>query len=193
MQAEAVQFDLFAPAPARALPQGFRYRPELIPPEDEGRLVAEFARLDLREYDFHGYLGKRRVLSFGTRYDDATRTLGKATPIPDFLLSLRDKAAGFAGLDPAALAQALVTEYAPGAAIGWHRDRPVFADIIGVSFASPCRFRFRRKRGDGWERTAQTLEPRSVYLMRGPARDQWQHSIPPAEELRYSVTFRSLR
>ena len=191
MPAQARQFDLFAP-PA-ALPQGFRYRPELLSAEDEARVIDGFGGLEFREYEFHGYFGKRRVAWFGTRYDDASRTLSKAAPIPDFLLPLRDMAAGFAELDPAALAHALVSEYTPGAAIGWHRDRPVFGDIVGVSFAAPCRLRFRRRRGDGWERVAQSLEPRSVYLLRGAARNQWQHSIPPAERLRYSVTFRTLR
>jgi alkylated DNA repair dioxygenase AlkB len=191
MHAAAAQFDLFAP-PA-ALPEGFRYRAELIAAEDEVRLIAHFAELDLHEYDFHGYFGKRRVASFGIRYDDSSRTLSQADPIPDFLLPLRAAAAGFADLDPDELAHVLVTEYTPGAAIGWHRDRPVFGDIVGVSFASDCRFRFRRKRGEKWERAEQTLQPRSAYLMRGPSRGQWQHSIPPAEQLRYSVTFRSLR
>jgi alkylated DNA repair dioxygenase AlkB len=191
MPAAAAQFDLFAP-PA-ALPEGFRYRPELIGAAEEAQLVAHFAGLDLREYDFHGYLGKRRVASFGIRYDDSSRALSTAGPIPDFLLPLRAASADFAELDPEELAHVLVTEYTPGAAIGWHRDRPVFGDIIGVSFASDCRFRFRRKRGDKWERAEQTLQPRSAYLMRGPAREAWQHSIPPADRLRYSVTFRSLR
>jgi alkylated DNA repair dioxygenase AlkB len=191
MAFDPAQLDLFEP-PA-ALPQGFRYRAGLISAADEARLTQHFAGLDFREYEFHGYLGKRRVAWFGTRYDDASRTLCEAAPIPSFLLPLRAAAAGFAGLGPTELAHALVAEYAPGAAIGWHRDRPVFGDIVGVSFASPCRFRFRRKRGEGWERAALTLEPRSVYLMRGPSRDQWQHSIPPAEQVRYSVTFRSLR
>jgi alkylated DNA repair dioxygenase AlkB len=191
MRAEAAQFDLFAP-PA-ALPEGFRYRPELLAAEDEAQLIAHFAELDLHEYDFHGYLGKRRVASFGILYDDSSRALSTAEPIPDFLLPLRAAAAGFADLDPEELAHVLVTEYTPGAAIGWHRDRPVFDDIIGMSFASECRFRFRRKRGDKWERAEQTLQPRSAYLMRGPSRAEWQHSIPPAERLRYSVTFRSLR
>ena len=113
--------------------------------------------------------------------------------IPGFLLPLRQKAAGFARLAPAELQQALVTEYTPGAAIGWHRDRPAYRDVIGVSFSSSCRFRFKRKLGSSWERASLIVEPRSVYLLRGPARTEWQHSIPPAERLRYSVTFRSMR
>jgi alkylated DNA repair dioxygenase AlkB len=87
----------------------------------------------------------------------------------------------------------LVNEYRPGAPIGWHRDRPQFEDVVGVSLGAPGRFRFRRKAGVGWERMALTVEPRSVYLLRGSARTEWEHSLPPAPELRYSITFRSLR
>ena len=106
---------------------------------------------------------------------------------------MRERAAAFAGLAPDRLQHVLITEYRPGAAIGWHRDRPNFGDVVGVSLVSPCTFRMRRKREAGWERAAMRLDRRSVYLMRGPARDDWEHSIPAVEELRYSITFRSLR
>lgn len=205
----AVQLNLLEPPPEHCLPEGFAYEPELISRHDEAALVARFAALPFREFEFRGYFGKRRVVSFGLRYDYVERELHRAEPIPEFLLPLRNTAAAFAGLAPEAIEHALVTEYMPGAPIGWHRDRPVFGDIIGVSFLSPCRFRFRRPlpnlpphtaegsvgvvRGQAWERTAVTLAPRSAYLMRGPARDEWEHSIPPAEALRYSVTFRPMR
>jgi alkylated DNA repair dioxygenase AlkB len=175
------------------LPEGFAYRPELVSPDEEAKLLAHFRELDFREYEFHGYLGKRRVVSFGQHYDSNVSAVVRSSEIPEFLLALRQKAADFASLAPSELQQALVTEYTPGAAIGWHRDRPAYRDIIGVSFSSPCRFRLRRKRAGSWERASLTVEPRSVYLLRGPARTEWQHSIPPAERLRYSVTFRSMR
>jgi len=175
-----------------ALPEGFAYRAVLISPEQEAELIARFRELAFRDFEFHGYFGKRRVVSFGWRYDFADGAMHEADDIPGFLLPLRDRAAAFAELPPAALPHALVTEYAPGAAIGWHRDRPVFGDVIGVSFGSACRFRFRRRLSGGWERASTILEPRSAYLLRGPARRDWEHSIPPAEALRYSVTFRSL-
>ncbi len=88
---------------------------------------------------------------------------------------------------------ALITEYGPGAAIGWHRDKGVFSDVIGVSLLSPCTFRLRRRVGSSWERYSLIAEPRSAYLLRGEARTAWEHSIPAVETLRYSVTFRSLR
>lgn len=185
------QLSFFEPLPS--LPEGFAYRPELVSPHEEAELLAHFRELDFREYEFHGYLGKRRVVSFGLHYDSNVSAVVSTSEIPEFLLALRQKAADFASLAPGKLQQALVTEYMPGAAIGWHRDRPAYRDIVGVSFSSPCRFRLRRKRAGYWERASLTVEPRSVYLLRGPARTEWQHSIPPAERLRYSVTFRSMR
>jgi alkylated DNA repair dioxygenase AlkB len=176
-----------------SLPEGLEYRAELVTPDEEAELLKEFRELDFREYEFHGYFGKRRVVSFGLHYDPDESTVRSTGDIPGFLLTLRHKAADFARLAPSELQQALVTEYTPGAAIGWHRDRPAYRDVIGVSFSSSCRFRLRRKRGNSWERASLTVEPRSVYLLRGPARTDWQHSIPPAERLRYSVTFRSMR
>jgi alkylated DNA repair dioxygenase AlkB len=172
--------------------EGFVYQPELVPLTLERTLVAAFADLEFTEFEFHGFFGKRRVISFGVRYDFSDARIHPAAYIPAFLHPLRDLAAHFARIDPSVLKHALVTEYQPGAAIGWHRDRPVFRDVIGISLLSPCRFRLRRKSGATWQRQTITLAPRSAYLLRGPAREQWQHSIPPAEQLRYSVTFRTL-
>lgn len=184
------QLNLLAPDP---LPiEGFLYQPDLVAPEMESALVARFAALDFKEFEFHGFRGKRRVVSFGARYDFGDSKVHKAPEIPAFLHPLRDLAGKFSGIDPEALRHALVTEYQPGAGIGWHRDRPVFKDVIGISLLSPCRFRLRRKVGTSWRRHAIMLAPRSGYLLRGTVREQWQQSIPPAEQLRYSVTFRTL-
>ena len=185
------QLSFFEPLPS--LPEGFAYRAALVSPDEEAELLAHFRELDFREYEFHGHLGRRRVVSYGLHYDSNVNAAVSSAGIPEFLLTLRQRAADFAGLTASELQQALVSEYTPGAAIGWHRDRPAYRDIIGVSFSSPCRFRLRRKRAGSWERASLTVEPRSMYLLRGPARTEWQHSIPPAERLRYSVTFRSMR
>jgi len=179
--------------PARALPNGFKYRPAVAMPGEETELLEQFPALDFKPFEFHGYSGNRRVVSFGWHYDFAASQVRRVADLPDFLLPLRDRAALFAGIDPAALEHALVTEYSPGAGIGWHRDRPVFDDVIGISLGAPCRFRLRRKQGASWQRAALTLEPRSAYLLRGPVRREWEHSIPPVEHLRYSVTFRSVK
>jgi alkylated DNA repair dioxygenase AlkB len=174
-----------------ALPEGFKYRAALISAEEERELVRQVETLPFKEFEFHGFLGKRRVVSFGWRYDFNDRELQRADDIPPFLLPLRRRAAEFASLGPASLQHVLVTEYAPGAAIGWHRDKAVFAEVVGISLVSPCRFRLRRKDGGKWQRAAIDLEPRSAYLLAGPARTEWEHSIPSVDGLRYSITFRN--
>jgi alkylated DNA repair dioxygenase AlkB len=189
------QIDLFAASavPDPALPPGFRYRPSLITEAEQDDLLVRVRDLPFREFEFHGYTGKRRVVSFGWKYDFGDRKLLKADDIPDFLLALRASAARFAGVKPESLQQALVTEYGPGAAIGWHRDKSVFGEVVGVSLLASCVFRLRRAVKDKWERVNIVAEPRSAYLLSGVARTEWEHSIPPVEELRYSVTFRNLR
>ena len=175
------------------MPAGFRYAPDLIDASEEARLVEAFAELPFKEFEFHGFLGKRRVVAFGFRYDYNGGGLQQAAPMPDFLLPLREHAAAFAGLPPERLAHALVTEYRPGTSIGWHRDRPHYDDVIGISLLTPCTFRLRRKRDAGWERASLRVDRRSIYLMRGPSRWEWEHSIPAVDALRYSITFRSMR
>lgn len=185
-----VQASLFEEPPPS--PPGFVYRHDAISPDEEGILVEAVSRLDLRAFEMRGYAARRRVAYFGRRYDDAARELTDGPPIPDFLQALRRKAADLAGLTPEALVHALINEYPPGAPIGWHRDRPAFGQVVGFSLLSPCVMRFRKARDSGWERRSQTLEPRSAYWLAGEARSVWEHSIPPVETLRYSVTFRTL-
>ena len=175
------------------LPEGFRYTPDIISSAEEQRLLARVRELPFKPFEFHGYVGNRRTVSFGWRYDFKLEAVHEAEPIPDFLLEVRNVAASFAELPPEALQQVLVTEYDAGAGIGWHRDKAVFGDVIGISLLSGCRFRLRRKVAGKWERAAITAEARSAYLLRGPARTEWEHSIPAVEELRYSITFRNLR
>jgi alkylated DNA repair dioxygenase AlkB len=174
-------------------PDGFRYEEELILPEEESELIRQIEQLPLKEFEFHGYTGKRRVVSFGWHYDFGSFSLNRVEDIPAFMKPLQAKAAAFADLPPDAFPHVLVTEYTPGTPIGWHRDKAVFEDVVGISLGSACRFRFRRKLGTAWERFSLALEPRSSYLLRGPARTDWEHSIPAVENLRYSITFRSVR
>jgi alkylated DNA repair dioxygenase AlkB len=175
------------------VPEGFRYQPEVISPDTESNLLREFAGLPFRQFEFHGFLGKRRVVSYGWRYDFDKRVAVEVEPVPPFLQPLRARAADFAGVPEGELRQALVTEYEAGATIGWHRDKAVFGDVIGISLLSSCTFRMRRKNGERWERYSMEAEPRSAYLMRGPSRTEWEHSIPAVKALRYSVTFRTIR
>jgi alkylated DNA repair dioxygenase AlkB len=174
------------------LPDGMRYRADLITPQDEAALVAFIETLPLKPFEFAGgFRGNRRWLSFGWRYDYQVQKLTETSPIPGELLALRGRVARFAGRDSDTFLQALVTEYASGAGIGWHKDKPMFGDVVGVSLLAPCNFRLRRKTGTSWQRASLTAEPRSAYLLSGPSRTVWEHSIPPLDELRYSVTFRN--
>lgn len=159
---------------------------------EEKDLVDHIRELPLKEYEFHRFTAKRRVIYYGWKYDSSERRLKPTEQIPYFLQKLRERAASFAGLPKEDLALAQVIEYGTGAAIGWHRDSSVFGDILGISLLSPCSFRFRRKAGATWERYSRIAEPRSIYLLRGPSRTEWQHSIPAVNVLRYSIIFRTL-
>jgi alkylated DNA repair dioxygenase AlkB len=186
--------DLFAPTSAVAsAPAGFRYAPDLFSPAAEQGFVALFETLPFKPFEFHGYQGNRRIVSYGYRYDYAGRTLRASDSMPDFLTPLQEVASQFSGIAADKLEQALVTEYAPGAGIGWHRDKPMFEDVVALSFLAPCVLRLRRQDGTGWQRQAVEIAPRSGYLLRGPVRSEWEHSIVPMDVLRYSVTFRSFR
>jgi len=169
-----------------------RYQSEFLGADCERALLAQCACLPFKAFEFRGFQGKRRVVSFGWRYDFNGGGLQKADDMPVFLRRVRGKAAAFAQIAAANLRQALVTEYHPGAAIGWHKDRSVFGDVIGLSLRSACMFRLRRRVDAKWQRASLTIEPRSIYVLRGASRSEWEHSIPPVSTLRYSVTFRNL-
>lgn len=186
---DRVQPDLFGPA----LLPGLRYMAGIIDEDEERALAARVTALPFAPFQFQGFEGKRRIASFGLRYDFSRGRAEPAESIPGWALALRERAAEFAGLAPAALEQLLVTEYAPGAPIGWHRDRPLFDKVVGVSLLAPATLRFRRRTAGRWERSRIELAPRSAYLISGEARDAWEHSIPEQEQLRYLLTFRSLR
>ena len=180
-------------ASGRPVPEGFRYQPDVLSPSEEAELLRRVKDLPFRNFEFHGYMGKRRVVSYGWKYDFNERLLRDAEPVPPFLEPLRERAAAFAGMMPEELQQVLVTEYDVGAAIGWHRDKGMFGEVIGISLLSACTFRLRRKTGTTWERASIIAEPRSAYLLSGPSRSEWEHSIPAVDALRYSITFRNMR
>jgi alkylated DNA repair dioxygenase AlkB len=198
-----ILFEKFENESALTALKGLEYQPEFIDASSEADLLANVRTLPFREFEFHGYLGKRRIVSFGWRYEYSGRgELKKAEEIPEFLLGLRQRAASFAQLNPETFQQVLVTEYQPGAGIGWHRDKPMFDQIVGVSLLAACVLRFRHKSkanlkvgktSTTWERVNLLAQPRSAYLLNGSARLDWEHSILRVDDLRYSITFRSLR
>jgi alkylated DNA repair dioxygenase AlkB len=189
----ARQPSLFEAEARPALPDGFAYQPEFLSTKEEGDLAAWLATLPFQAFQFRGFEGKRRVVSFGWQYDFTRSHLVKADDMPAELLPVRARAAAFVDVAPEDLQQCLLNEYLPGAPIGWHRDRPMFEKVVGISLLAPCNFRLRRRVGDGFERTAIELKPRSIYGMTGEARSVWEHSIPPVKAHRYSITFRNFR
>ncbi len=131
------------------------------------------------------------MASFGRRYDYSLRRLLPTEPIPDWFAPLIDQVEVFGGAGTG-IGQVLCTEYESGVGIGWHRDKPKFERIFGISLGSPCRFRLRKSAAGGWERFTLNVEPRSIYEMAGPVRREWEHSIPAVEAARYSITLRTL-
>jgi alkylated DNA repair dioxygenase AlkB len=175
------------------LPEGLSYRAELIGADEEAALIARIAKLPFAPFQFHGFEGKRRTVSFGWQYRFDGSGLAEAEPMPDWLLRVREKAASFAGLAADQLVHALIIEYREGAGIGWHRDRPDFGEVIGISLNSEAPLRFRLKEGSRWRRLTLSAAPRSAYHLAGPARERWEHSILAVPSLRYSITLRTLR
>jgi alkylated DNA repair protein (DNA oxidative demethylase) len=171
---------------------GLEYRPGFISVAEERGLLGHLQQEQLSPFRFHGWEGKRLTRTFGWRYDFDDASFAPAEPIPDWLKPLRAKAAELARVEPDDFAHALLIRYDPGAGIGWHRDRPVFDRVVGVSLGSPAVLRFRRRRPGGFDRTSLEVEPRSAYLLSGAARHGWEHSIAPGETLRFSITFRTL-
>ncbi len=182
----AAQADLF-----EASPPGLETRAEFVTPAEERALVDAFATLPFRPFAFQGWEGKRETVSFGWRYDFNHARIEPAPPIPGFLLPFRARAADFAGLPATALEQALVIRYDAGAGIGWHRDRPVFDKVVGISLHSGCVLRFRKRERGTFRRWSFDAAPRSAYLLSGEIRSEWEHSIAAVAELRFSITFRS--
>ena len=172
-------------------PPGLVHVDEFISASEESALLVWARTLPFQPFAFQGWFGKRETVSFGWRYDFNESRVQRAAAIPDFLVPLQKRAAGLAGLNAAKLEQALVVRYDVGAGIGWHRDRPVFDQVIGISLQSPCVLRFRRRDGHGFRRFSLDAQPRSAYLLSGEIRHDWEHSIAPMDAQRYSITFRS--
>ncbi|MCU0952098.1 MAG: alpha-ketoglutarate-dependent dioxygenase AlkB [Burkholderiaceae bacterium] len=181
--------DLFA---AAALPPGLHYTPEFLASGEEQTLRAAIGTLTLVPATYHAYTARRRVAGFGMTVDFAERALQPAPPMPDWLHPLRERVARALGVEATALSHALVTEYAPGTPLGWHRDAPAFGEIAGVSLAAACEMRWRPL--DAPARVLRLrVDARSLYLITGAARSRWQHAVAPTQALRYSITFRTLR
>jgi len=176
---------------AETSPQGLGHVEAFVSPAIERELIGHVSALPLQPFQFGAFEGKRRVASFGFRYDYTSQRLQPADPIPAWLGPLIERVEEYGGTETR-ISQVLCTEYDVGVGIGWHRDKPHFGRIFGLSLGSPCKLRFRRKVDDRWQRFTLTAAPRSLYLMSGEARHIWEHSIPAVEAPRYSITFRTM-
>ncbi len=184
----SANLDLFDPSPI----PGLRYEDEFLTVAEEQALIEQINATDLAPFRFQQWTGKRLTATFGWRYDFESGSFAQAEPPPSFLLPLRKRAAKFAGLFETDIEQALLTHYDPGAGIGWHRDRPLFEHVVGISLGSPAVFAFKRRKERGFDRAKITLKPRSIYLLSGEVRHDWEHGIDRYNAARWSITFRSL-
>ena len=175
-----------------ALIPGLAAREDFVTEAEEKALIAAIDEVELSPFRFQGFIGKRLTRSFGWHYDFDNRRFDAADPLPDWLLPFRDRAAAFAGLAASDIVHALLIRYDPGAGIGWHRDRPVFDQVVGISLGAPATLNFRQRTDSGFRRVKLPLAPRSAYHLSGEVRTDWEHGIASHDALRYSVTFRSL-
>jgi alkylated DNA repair dioxygenase AlkB len=174
-------------------PPGFVYISDFVAVDEERELLREIETYPFHEVRMRGQVARRTVIHFGWDYDYEGWKIEPTTPPSPRLRALADRCAAAAGIEPQALQQFLVARYPQGATIGWHRDAPMFGSpVIGISLLSPCTMKLRRKLGETYEVEKQLLEPRSLYLIGGAARTQWQHCIPPIKALRYSISMRTL-
>jgi alkylated DNA repair protein (DNA oxidative demethylase) len=186
-----IQGELFDAAPPPV--PGLLLVPEAVTPAEEARLATLIDAAPLAPFEFGQWRGKRLTVHYGSAYDFARGRLGEAPPLPDWLVALRGRLAPQVGMKPAALEAALLIRYDPGAGIGWHRDRPQYGEVLGLSLGAPCVMRLRRRTPDGFERRKLALPPRSLYRLSGEVRWDWEHSIAPMDVPRRSITFRTLR
>ncbi len=175
-------------------PEGLTYVRDFLASDEERTLIEEIETYAFHEVRMRGQVARRTVIHFGWDYDYDGWKIHPTTPPPARLRGLADRAAAVAGIEPESLEQFLVARYPPGATIGWHRDAPMFGTpVVGISLGSHCAMKFRRETPAGFEVFTQLLEPRSLYVLGGPSRSHWQHSIPPTRDLRYSISIRTLR
>lgn len=188
----AASEDAAPPPPVPPVP-GLALVPAAIGTGETRALEALIDAAPLAPFRFGQWQGKRLTASYGSGYDYQRGRLAEAPPIPPPLRALAEALAPQVGVDPNAIAQALLIRYDPGAGIGWHRDRPQYAEVLGLSLSAPAVLRLRRRTAGGFERRNIDLPPRSLYRLSGEVRQEWEHSIAPLEQARRSVTFRTLR
>jgi alkylated DNA repair dioxygenase AlkB len=184
------QGELFAAPP---VVPGLRLIAEAVSEVDERALEARLDAAPLAPFQFGQWEGKRLTTHYGSGYDFSRQRVAEAPPLPDWLIALRDELAPQVDLAPDLFQAALLIRYDPGAGIGWHRDRPQYDKVLGLSLSAPCVLRLRRRTPSGFDRQSVDLPPRSLYLLSGEVRHEWEHSIVPLDVTRRSITFRTVR
>ena len=171
---------------------GFSAADDVLSAAEEQALIARIDATELHPFQFQRWTGKRLTHGFGWKYDYQSGALSRGEPIPDWLLPVRERAAAFAGIAADEIVQAMLLRYGPGAGIGWHKDRPIYEHVLGISLGTPATMRFRRRADRGWDRASASLTPRALYHLSGEVRHDWEHSIAEmAAGPRYSITMRS--
>jgi alkylated DNA repair protein (DNA oxidative demethylase) len=184
------QGELFAAAP---IVPGLALVEDAVSEAEARAIEARIDAAPLAPFEFGQWRGKRLTMNYGSAYDYQRARPKEAPPLPEWLVALRERLAPQVGRDPSAFVQGLLIRYDPGAGIGWHRDRPQYGEVLGLSLSNPATLRLRRRTAGGFERRSVELPPRSLYLLTGEVREAWEHSIAPMEVVRRSVTLRTMR
>ena len=178
------------------MPDGFKYTPDFITAVEEENLLRDISALELHTFFFQGFKAKRKVASYGYDWNFEKRMLTKGKPIPEIFSCLIERVAKHLCVEKAAIGELLILEYPVGSVINWHRDAPPFDKIAGISLKADCVFRLRPHDKTKQSRRSIISHPvkaRSLYVMQGPSRSEWEHSTSPVEDVRYSITFRTLK
>src|SRR4051812_11145016 len=104
------------------LPNGLVYRPDFLTPGEEEIMIAYLENLPLEHPIYDEHEANRRIMSYGWGFNYRSQRLIPGPPLPRFLHGLQRKIAKWLNISTKRVAEALVTEYTPGCAIGWHVD-----------------------------------------------------------------------
>ena len=176
------------------LPEGFDYLPDFLSVSEERAILDRIDALKFGTVEMRGMVAKQKVLHFGWMYGYESWRITRENPLQIGSWLCANGRPVLMQEHAENIEEVLLSQYSPGAGIGWHRDAPMFGPaVVGISLLGTCRLRFQRKRGDVREQAECSLEPRSAYVLNGQARAMWQHSIPDTKATRYSITLRTLK
>jgi len=160
---------------------GLTYLPHYITVDEQNKLINI---IDQQEWSTKL---RRRVQHYGYRYDYKNGSLASSSYLGD----LPDWAGRIAkrllddGLTTKVPDQVIINEYEPGQGITSHVDCvPCFGKtIISLSLGSSCVMDFTHSQIK--QKASILLLPRSLVVMQGAARYEWQHSIAARKKDKY--------